>query len=85
MTGAMLILGYILLSLGVLVSVVGEVLFLTVAYKRSLWWFLGCLLLLPVYVIFLFLNLKTTFRPFAISIVGLVIACFGGWLADINW
>ena len=55
------------------------------AYKRSLWWFFGCLFLPPVSIVFLLLNLKTTFKPFVISFAGLVLACFGGWLADIQW
>ena len=79
------ILGYILLSIGILIMVVGDVLFLSVAYKRSLWWFFGCLFLPPVSIVFLLLNLKTTFKPFVISFAGLVLACFGGWLADIQW
>ncbi|MBI3853062.1 MAG: hypothetical protein HY298_22660 [Verrucomicrobia bacterium] len=81
----MVISGYILLFLGLLAALVGDVMFLTVAYKRSLWWFFGCLFLPPVDIVFLLLNLKTTFKPFAMSTTGLMMVCIGGWLAGIEW
>lgn len=80
----MAVLGYILLALGCLIGLVGDVMFLTVAYKRGLWCFVGCLFIPIVWLVFFFMNLKATAKPFAISTAGLLIACFGGWMAGIQ-
>jgi len=80
----MVFLGYLLLFAGCLGLIVGEVMFLTVAYKRSLWWFVGCLFLPPVAIVFLLLNLKTTLKPFTISVAGLFVALVGAWMAGIE-
>ena len=50
----MIIAGYILLVLGVVASIVGEIMFLTVAFKRSLLWFFGCIFIPLVALIFFF-------------------------------
>ncbi len=39
----MIVIGHILLALGLVVALIGYVKFLSVAYRRSLWWFFGCL------------------------------------------
>jgi hypothetical protein len=80
----MTILGCILLALGCLTSLIGEVMFLAVAYKRSLWWFFGCLFIPIVDLVFLFLNLKATAKPFTIFIVGILVAWGGAQLAGIE-
>jgi len=71
------ILGYILLVIGRLISLIGEVKFLAVAYKRSLWWFFGCLFIPLVELLFFFLNLRATVKPFAIFVVGILMVWFG--------
>jgi len=78
-------LGYILLGLGFLVGLYGEIRFLVAAYNRNLWWFFGCLFLPVVGWVFLFLNLRATVRPFALSLVGLIVAGLGSWMAGIDW
>ena len=75
MPAEMVVFGYILLFFGCLTVIVGDVMFLTVAYKRNLWWFVGCLFVLPVAIVFLLLNLRTALKPLAISMAGLS----GGW------
>jgi hypothetical protein len=80
----MTVLGYLLFSLGCLTSLVGEIMFLAVAYKRSLWWFFGCLFIPIVDLIFFFLNLKATAKPIAIFVVGLLAAWAGAQLAGID-
>ena len=37
----MVVVGYILLIAGVIAMIVGDAMFLVVAYKRSLWWVFG--------------------------------------------
>jgi len=80
----MSIIGYILLILGCIICVVGEVMFLTVAYKRSLLWFFGCLFVPIIWLIFFFMNFRATARPFAVSVVGFLVACLGGRMAGIE-
>ena len=77
----MVVLGYTLLILGFLIGVVGEVMFLKIAYRRSLCWFFGCLIVPFVSLIFLLLNFKETAKPFGIAVVGFVLCCLGGRLA----
>ena len=79
----MIILGYILLALGIIVGVIGEVMFLVVAYKRSLLWFFGCLFIPIVGWIFFFLNMRATIKPFALQVLGLLMAGFGCYFARI--
>ena len=80
----MIAIGYIFLVLGCIAALIGEVMFLTVAYKRSLLWFFGCLFVPIIWFIFFFMNLRATAKPFALSIAGLLAACLGGWMAGIE-
>jgi hypothetical protein len=78
-------LGYILLVLGLIACLHWQVRFLVVAYNRSLWWFFGCLFVPLVDWIFLFLNFKATAKPFGLSLLGLLVAGVGGWMAGVAW
>jgi hypothetical protein len=83
------IVGQTLLALGLLVALAGDVMFLAVAFRRSLWWFFGCLfgcLFIPLVDIgFLLLNVKATAKPFGIAVLGLLIAVLGDWMAGVVW
>ena len=81
----MIAVGYILLGVGILTAFVGELMFLAIAYKRSLWWFFGCLFVPIVCWIFFFLNMKTTLKPFGLQVLGLLLAGVGGCLAGVAW
>jgi hypothetical protein len=81
----MIAVGYILLALGFILCVIGEVMFLVVVYKRNLFWFFGCLFLPIVCWIFFFLNMRTTIKPFVIQLAGLLLAGFGCYCAGIVW
>ena len=80
----MIIVGYILLFFGIILGLAGDVMFLTVAYKRSLVWFFGCLFVPLVDVIFLCLNLRATAKPFGIAVLGFLIACLGSKLCGLD-
>ena len=58
---------------------------LTVAYHRSLGCFLACLFLPVLYWIFLVINVRSTAKPFAIAIVGLLTAGIGGYITGFEW
>jgi len=77
--------GYMLLVLGSIVWLYGQVRFLVVAYNRNLWWFFGCLFVPLVDWVFLFLNLKATVKPFGLSLLGLIVAALGCWMSGIVW
>ena len=78
-------LGYILMTVGFLVGIYGEVRFLVVAYSRNLWWFFGCLFVPVVGWVFLFLNFKATIKPFGLSLLGLLLAGLGCWMSGVVW
>jgi len=80
----MVALGYMLLVLGLVVWIYGQVRFLVMAYKRNLWWFLGVLFVPLVDWIFLFLNFRTTIKPFGLILLGLLVAILGGWMSNVT-
>jgi hypothetical protein len=73
----MTFLGQILILLGFAIAFLGEVMFLALAYRRSLWWFFGCLFLPIVCWIFFLLNIKTAFKPFCVQVLGVVLLGIG--------
>lgn len=75
------VVGYILLVLGLSGWFYWQLRFLVVAYNRNLWWFFGCLFVPFVGWFFLLLNFKATAKPFGLSVLGLLVAGVGGWLA----
>jgi hypothetical protein len=81
----MVLLGYILLTVGFIGGLYWQVRFLVLAYNQSLWWFFGCLFVPFVDWIFLFLNFKAAVKPFGLSLLGLLVAGLGGYLAGIVW
>ena len=80
----MLALGYALLGVGLIACLYWQVRFLVVAYNRSLWWFFGCLFVPFVDWIFFLLNIKATAKPFGLSLLGMLVACIGGWMAGVT-
>jgi hypothetical protein len=75
--------GYILLFSGIIISVFGEIQFLVIAYRRSALWFLGCLIIPFVALIFFLFNFQATAKPVGLQILGLIIAGIGGLMAGI--
>jgi hypothetical protein len=65
------------LKRNITLGIYGEVRFLVVAWNRNLWWFFGCLFVPLVAWVFLFLNLRATLKPFALSLLGLLLAGLG--------
>ncbi len=81
----MSVIGCILLAVGLIGCVYWQVRFLVLAYNQSLWWFFGCLFVPFVDWVFLFLNFKTAAKPFGLSLLGLLVAGLGGYMAGIDW
>ena len=59
--------------LGIVILIIGWILFLIEAFKKSIFWGLGSFLLTPVYITFLIKNWRATKFTFYLQIIGLVI------------
>lgn len=81
----MRVIGYILLVLGLIGCLYWQLRFLVVAYRQSLLWFLGCLLVPFVDFLFLILHFRLARRSFGFSVLALIVTGFGGWLAGVEW
>ena len=81
----MSVIGCILLAVGIIGCIYGQVRFLVLAYNQSLWWFFGCLFVPLLDWVFLFLNFKAAVKPFGLSLLGLLVAGVGGYMAGIEW
>lgn len=62
---------------GLLILVIASIGFLIAAFKESIWWGLGCLLLSPVSLIFLIMHWHQAKNPFFLQLIGLAIMCVG--------
>jgi hypothetical protein len=78
------VLGDILIWVGLIVALVGELRFLVVAYHRSLVWYFGCLFV-PFAGLSFFLNFRRTWRPMMLSTVGYLIAVLGCCASGIDF
>jgi len=82
-TTTITIVGFIFLIVGCIATIVGDLMFLVIAYKRGLLWFFGCLFVPPVCWLFLLLNIKAAIKPFAIQVIGFLLACLGAYMTGI--
>ncbi len=73
----MTIIGYILLVAGCLTCLVGELMFLNTAYRRSFIWFFGCLFVPLVAEAFLLTHWRASWKPYALAVGGLIVAGLG--------
>ena len=73
----MRIVGFILLFGGCVAGLVGEFVLLGLALKRSLFWFLGCLMFPLLWLVFFCLNPKMTAKPLGVFMLGIAAAYVG--------
>ena len=77
--------GYILVILGCIACLVGEILMLTIAYKRGLGWFLGSLVLAPIiWLMLLAVQFKPAAKAIAIIILGAIVSCVGARMSGLQ-
>ena len=62
---------------GIVLLVIGGLGTLIAAFKTSILWGLGCLLIAPVSLIFLILHWDVAKNPFFLQLVGFALAWFG--------
>ena len=74
----------VLQFLGLIVFVIGGILFLVEAFKTSLLWGFGCVFLTPVTIFYLVFHWATAKKPFAIQMVGLLVLLAGTYLPVIK-
>ena len=63
----------VLAYIGIAIVVVGGIGFLISAFKTSIWWGIGCILISPVSLVFLFMNWTEAKNPFFLQLIGLAI------------
>jgi uncharacterized membrane protein len=68
-----------LLILGGILSIVGGIWLLVVAFQTSVWWGLGSLLVPFVSLIFVIMHWQVSKKPFLISLAGTVLVLFAAW------
>ena len=63
--------------LGIALMVIGAIGTLIAAFKTSILWGLGCLLIVPVSLLFLVFHWDVAKNPFFLQLIGLALAYFG--------
>lgn len=69
----------ILFYLGLFVFIIGGIGTLIAAFKTSIWWGLGCLLVAPVSLLFLVMNWGVAKNPFFLQLFGVGIMLSGSY------
>ena len=67
----------ILVALGLILSLIGTVMLIILAFEKSVLWGIGCLLLIPVQIIFITLNWPATKKSFLCQLTGIVLIIGG--------
>lgn len=60
----------IFLIIGLGIFIIGGIGFLIAAFKTSMWWGFGCLLVSPVQLFYLFFYWSDAKKPFLIQVIG---------------
>jgi len=74
-------LGILIILLGIIFIVLGEILFLVAAFRESLWWGLACLFLPFVTFFFLIVHWSKARRPFFLLLLGFALFVTGAILS----
>lgn len=74
-------LALILLVAGIVISVIGGIWFLIVAFSESIFWGVGCLFIPLVSLIFLILHWREAAKPFIVSLIGALLTLTAEFVA----
>jgi len=69
----------LLIYLGLIVVIIGSIGFLIAAFKNSILWGFGCLLLPPISIIFLILHWHEAKNPFFLQLIGIAMMFAGSF------
>jgi hypothetical protein len=72
--------GSLLLILGIIISLVGGIWLLVLAFQESVLWGIGSIIVPFVSLIFVFMHWTEAWRPFVLSVVGSVLAMIGAMM-----
>jgi len=78
-------LGAILFGLGCVMSLVGEIRFLVIAYRHGAGWLFACLFIPPVALLFFLLHMKETWQAMLLIVAGYAAAISGYQLGGFNF
>ena len=67
----------LLIYFGFLILLIGSIGFLIAAFKNSILWGLGCLLISPLSIIFLILYWNDAKNPFFLQLIGIFVVFLG--------
>ncbi len=66
----------ILVYIGLVIVIIGGIGFLIAAFKESVLWGIGCLLISPISLIFLFVHWEEAKNPFLMQLAGIGVIFF---------
>ena len=66
------VLGTILFGIGAIISIVGGIWFIVVAFQESLLWGLGCMVIPFVSLIFLVMHWEEARKPFFVQLIAII-------------
>jgi FtsH-binding integral membrane protein len=69
--------GALIILLGIVIFIIGGLLFLVAAFRESIWWGLACLFLPVVPLFFLIVHWQNAKKPFFIQLAGFVVILVG--------
>ena len=61
----------ICLVLGMIIGLIGSIMFLIAAFRESVLWGLGCLIISPISLVFLIMHWQAAKKPFLISLLAI--------------
>ena len=65
--------GMIIFGIGGIISLIGGIWFLVVAFRQTIWWGLGSIFIPFVSIVFLIMHWADAKKPFFVSLLGAVI------------
>ena len=63
--------------IGIIIFVIGGILFLIESFKESIFWGIACLLITPVVIVFTLMHWDVAKKPFLIQLAGLGVMLIG--------
>lgn len=70
----------LLIYIGIAIIIIGGIGFLIAAFKNSILWGLGCLILSPISLVFLILHWQEAKNPFFLQLIGVAVVFAGSMM-----
>lgn len=70
----------LLIYIGIAIIIIGGIGFLIAAFKNSILWGLGCLILSPISIVFLILHWQEAKNPFLLQLIGVAVVFAGSMM-----